>query len=342
MEFLRAAKDLPMTHRFDITAVGHAIVDVLAPADEAFLAAHDLHKGAMTLIDQHRAVTLSEAMTEGEMASGGSAANTIAGAASFGATCAYIGKVAHDTLGDIFNADMKKQGVHFTTPYLRDDPAHTGRCLINITSDGQRTMATYLGAAALVSPGDLDVEAIKASQIVYLEGYLFDTPSGRETFAKASQIAQGAGRCTAITLSDLFVVDRWRGDLLAFIDRHIDLVFANESELLSLFQTTDFDGAMRLLRARTKTAFVTRSEKGSVCAHVDETWTVPAYACDAVTDTTGAGDQYAAGVMYGLTHGRSHADCARLGSLAAAEVISHYGPRPLVSLRELATREGLI
>ena len=330
-----------MTSRFDITAVGNAIVDVLAPADEAFLAAHDLHKGAMTLIDQHRAVSLSEAMVEGETASGGSAANTIAGAASFGATCAYIGKVAHDALGEIFNADMKKQGVHFTTPYLRNDPAHTGRCLINVTADGQRTMATYLGAAAQVSPDDLDLDVIKASQIVYLEGYLFDTPSGRETFAKASQMAHGADRFTALTLSDLFVVDRWRDDLLAFIDRHIDLVFANESELLSLFQTSDFDSALQQMRARTKTAFVTRSEKGSVCAHGDETWAVPAAPCAAVIDTTGAGDQYAAGVMYGLTHGRSHADCARLGSLAAAEVISHYGPRPLVSLSALAAKNGL-
>ncbi len=330
-----------MTTRFDITAVGHAIVDVLAPADEAFLAAHDLHKGAMTLIDQHRAVSLSQAMAEGEMASGGSAANTIAGAASFGATCAYIGKVAHDALGDIFNADMKKQGVHFTTPYLRDDPAHTGRCLINITTDGQRTMATYLGAAAQVAPEDLDADIIEASQLVYLEGYLFDTPSGRETFAKASEIAHGFGRDTAITLSDLFVVDRWRNDLLAFIDRHIDLVFANESELLSMFQTTDFDDALRQLRARTKTAFITRSEKGSVCIHGAETWEVPAYPCTAVTDTTGAGDQYAAGVMYGLTHGKSHADCARLGSLAAAEVIGHYGPRPLVNLSDLAKQNGL-
>ncbi len=331
-----------MTLRFDITAVGHAIVDVLAPADETFLTAHDLHKGAMTLIDQHRAVTLSAAMAEGEMASGGSAANTIAGAASFGATCAYIGKVAHDTLGDIFNADMKKQGVHFTTPYLRNDPAHTGRCLVNVTPDGQRTMATYLGAAALVAPEDLDAEVIKGSQIVYLEGYLFDTPSGRETFAKASQIASGAGRRTAITLSDLFVVDRWRNDLLAFIDRHIDLVFANESELLSLFQTTDFDSAMRQMRTMATTAFVTRSEKGSVCAHGDDTWTVPAYPCAAITDTTGAGDQYAAGVLYGLTHGRTHAECARLGSLAASEVIGHYGPRPMVSLRELAEKEALV
>ncbi len=331
-----------MTSSFDITAVGHAIVDVLAPADEAFLAAHDLHKGAMTLIDQHRAVSLSAAMADGETASGGSAANTIAGAASFGAKCGYIGKVAHDALGDIFNADMKKQGVHFTTPYLRDDPAHTGRCLINITADGQRTMATYLGAAALVSPADCDAELIQASKIVYLEGYLFDTPSGRETFAKASQIARAAGRQTALTLSDLFVVDRWRGDLLAFIDRHIDMVFANESELLSLFQTTDFNEALNLLRSRVATTFVTRSEKGSVCTGGDDTWAVEAHPCTGVVDTTGAGDQYAAGALYGLTHGHSLQDCARLGSLAAAEVISHYGPRPLVSLRDLAQKDALV
>jgi sugar/nucleoside kinase (ribokinase family) len=331
-----------MNARFDITAVGNAIVDVLAPADDAFLKAHDLHKGAMTLIDQHCAISLSEAMAQGEMASGGSAANTIAGAASFGAVCAYVGKVAGDRLGEIFRADMAKQGVHFTTSHLRDDPAHTGRCLVNVTADGQRTMATYLGAAAQVSPQDLDAEVIRASRIVYLEGYLFDTPSGRETFAKAAQIARDAGRQTAITLSDLFVVDRWRGDLLAFIDRHIDLVFANESELLGLFETNDFDRAIQLMRTRATTAFITRSEKGSVCIHGEESWEVPAAPCAALTDTTGAGDQYAAGVLYGLTHGRSHADSARLGSLAAAEVISHYGPRPLVNLRQLAETNGLI
>lgn len=331
-----------MTSRFDITAVGNAIVDVLAPADEAFLKAHDLHKGSMTLIDQHRAVSLSEAMAEGEMASGGSAANTIAGAASFGATCAYVGKVAHDRLGDVFRADMNKQGVHFTTAGLRDDPAHTGRCLVNVTSDGQRTMATYLGAAAQVSPCDLDVEVIKASQILYLEGYLFDTPSGRETFAKAAQIARDAGRQTAITLSDLFVVDRWRDDLLAFIDRHIDLVFANEGELLGLFQTADFDEAIRLMSTKATAAFVTRSEKGSVYIRGNDSWAVAAHPCAGVIDTTGAGDQYAAGVLYGLTHGRSPADCARLGSLAASEVISHYGPRPLVNLQKLAAEASLV
>ncbi|HTM80815.1 adenosine kinase [Asticcacaulis sp.] len=331
-----------MTITYDITAVGHAIVDVLAPSDEAFLARHDLPKGAMTLIDSHRALSLSDAMAESEMASGGSAGNTISGAASFGATCAYVGKVAHDTMGEFFAHDLRKMGVEFRTPVLHDDPTPTGRCLINVTADGQRTMATFLGAAALVAPKDLDEDIIKASQITYLEGYLFDTPSGRETFAKASQIARSAGRKTAITLSDGFVVNRWREDLLAFIDRHIDVVFANESELLALFQTDDFFKALGWLRTKADLAFITRSEQGSVVAKMDDTHTIKAAHCDQVVDTTGAGDSYAAGVLFGLTQGLHVTACAELGSLAAAEVIGHYGPRAQVSLKALATEKGLI
>jgi sugar/nucleoside kinase (ribokinase family) len=331
-----------MTITYDITAVGHAIVDVLAPSDEAFLTKHDLPKGSMTLIDSHRALSLSDAMAESEMASGGSAGNTISGAASFGAKCAYVGKVAHDTMGEFFAHDLRKMGVEFRTPVLHDDPTPTGRCLINVTADGQRTMATFLGAAALVSPKDLDEDIIKASQITYLEGYLFDTPSGRETFAKASQIARSAGHKTAITLSDGFVVNRWREDLLAFIDRHIDVVFANESELLALFQTDDFFKALGWLRTKADLAFITRSEQGSVVAKMDDTHTIKAAHCDQVVDTTGAGDQYAAGVLFGLTQGLHVTACAELGSLAAAEVIGHYGPRAQVSLKALATEKGLI
>lgn len=331
-----------MTLRFDITAVGHAIVDVQASSDDAFLAAHDLHKGAMTLIDQHRAVSLLDVMSDTEMASGGSAGNTIAGAASFGATCAYIGKVAHDALGEVFDRDMRKMGVHFKTDYLHDDPTHTGRCLINVTPDGQRTMATFLGAAALVGPNDVNKDVIEASNIVYLEGYLFDTPSGREAFAKASQIARQAGRKTAITLSDTFVVDRWRNDLMAFIERHIDLVFANEHELMSLFQTEDFDKAVKLARTKADYLFVTRSADGSVAVKMDEVAEIPVYPVAAVVDSTGAGDQYAAGVMFGLTRGLSLETCGRLGALAASEVISHFGPRPHVSLAALAKDKGLI
>ncbi|CAL4866467.1 5-dehydro-2-deoxygluconokinase [Asticcacaulis sp. MM231] len=331
-----------MTIEYDITAVGHAIVDVLAPSDDGFLSKHDLHKGSMTLIDTHRALSLSEAMADSEMASGGSAGNTISGAASFGAKCAYVGKVAHDGLGEFFSKDLKKMGVEFRTPVLHDDPTPTGRCLINVTPDGQRTMATFLGAAALISPKDLDEEIIKASQITYLEGYLFDTPSGRETFAKAAQVARSSGRKTAITLSDGFVVNRWRDDLLAFIDRHIDLVFANETELLALFQTDDFFKALRYLRGKTELAFVTRGAEGSVVAKLDDIHTIAASPVDKVVDTTGAGDQYAAGVLFGLTQGLHVTVCGQLGSLAAAEVIGHYGPRSQVSLKALATEKGLI
>ncbi|ESQ77812.1 adenosine kinase [Asticcacaulis sp. YBE204] len=334
-----------MSQEFDVTAVGHAIVDVLAPATEAFIADEGLPKGGMTLIDQHRAINLYDKMVSRDeltQESGGSAGNTIAGVASFGGKAAYIGKVAHDELGNVFSRDMKKMGVSFDTPFLHDDPTHTARCLINITEDGQRTMATFLGAAALVGPADVDPELIKASQITYLEGYLFDTPSGRAAFAKACEIARSVGRKTAITLSDRFVVDRWRTDLMAFIEQHIDLVFANESELLSFFQTDDFHKAARYLKTKTDLAFITRSELGSVAIKADISHDIPCYPVSAVVDTTGAGDQYAAGVLYGLTQGLHLETCGRLGALAAAEVISHYGPRPQVSYAQLARDNGLI
>lgn len=335
---------------YDMTAVGHAIVDVLAPCEERFLASEGLTKGAMTLIDQHRAVRLYDQMLERveteqapiEQTSGGSAANTVAGAASLGAKCAYIGKVQHDPLGEAFTRDMQAQGVRFATEFLHEDPTHTGRCLINITPDGQRTMATFLGAAALVGPKDVDPEVVAASSITYLEGYLFDTPSGREAFAKASEIARATGRLSAITLSDAFVVERWHGDLMAFIDRHIDLVFANEVELLSLFHTQDLNTALSGLRQRVSKAFITRSEQGSVIVAGAETHLIPVFDVKSVVDTTGAGDQYAAGVLFGLSQGLALETCGRLGALAASEVIGHYGPRPQENLRALATKFGLI
>jgi sugar/nucleoside kinase (ribokinase family) len=334
-----------MTFEFDVTALGHAIVDVLAPCDEAFIVSEGLPKGSMTLIDQYRAVNLYEKMqTRSDLTqeSGGSAGNTIAGIASFGGRANYIGKVAHDELGAVFSQDLKAMGVNFDTEFLHDDPTHTARCLINITEDGQRTMATFLGAAALVGPKDVHEAEIKASQIIYLEGYLFDTPSGREAFAKACEIARLSGRKTAITLSDGFVVDRWRVDILAFIERHIDLVFANESELLALFQTDDFHKGVRYLKTKVDLAFVTRGDLGSVVIKHDINHIIPTYPVKAVVDTTGAGDQYAAGVLYGLTQGLPLETCGRLGSLAASEVISHYGPRPHTNYGALAKANGLI
>jgi len=330
-----------MSAKYDVLAVGHAIVDVQARCSEAQLSAHNLTKGAMTLIDHHRAHSLKAAMADPEMASGGSAGNTIVGIASLGGACAYVGKVAHDEMGQVFSRDLMRQNVEFKTPFLHEDPTPTGICLINVTPDAQRTMATCLGAAALVGPNDIQPDQIKDTGIVYLEGYLFDTPSGREAFAKAALIGREAGRKTAITLSDTFVVERWHDDLLAFIERYIDMVFANEGELLALFHTQDLDAAIMALRQKIDYGFVTRSHNGSIGFGPHEMISVPAKKVDHVIDTTGAGDQYAAGVLYGLSRGLDLTTTLTLGSLAASEVITHFGPRPLISLKALAQKEGL-
>jgi sugar/nucleoside kinase (ribokinase family) len=329
-----------MPDLYDVAAIGNAIVDVISPADEAFLVAEDLAKGAMTLIDEARAEDLYNHMAKGVETSGGSAANTAAGVASFGGRAAYLGKVARDSLGDAFAADMDRIGVRFATPPLETGPS-TARCLINVTDDGQRTMATFLGASTLFAPGDVDPEVIEASKIVYLEGYLFDPHDAREAFAKAAALARGAGRMLALTLSDAFVVERHRGALLGFIESQVDVLFANETEIKSLFQTTDFDACVREIAARTKVAALTRSEKGSVIVAAGESETIAAEPVGRVIDTTGAGDQYAAGFLFGLARGKPLTACGRLGSIAAAEVISHYGPRPQTSLLDLAARAGL-
>ena len=324
----------------DLCAVGNAIVDVLAPCDDAFLEREGLSKGGMMLIDEARAVSLYGAMAAGLEASGGSAGNTIAGAASFGGRAAYIGKVAEDQLGQVYRHDMQAIGAAFDTPYLSDGPA-TGRSLINVTEDGQRTMSTFLGAANQLTPDDIDAELVRNSEILYLEGYLFDPADARAAFVRAAEIAHTAGRRVAVTLSDTFVVDRWRDELLPFIESSVDIVLANEAELLSLFEETDFEAALAKLRPIVETAAVTRSEKGSVILAKSGMLHIQAEPVEKIVDTTGAGDQYAAGFMFGLSQGRSLHDCGRLASVAAAEVISHYGPRPQVSLKDLAASKGL-
>ncbi|MFN3512474.1 MAG: adenosine kinase [Phenylobacterium sp.] len=329
-----------MTELYDVAAIGNAIVDVIAPAEDAFIAANGLDKGAMMLIDEARGVELYEKMAPGIEASGGSAGNTIAGIASFGGRAAFLGKVAEDQLGDVFTHDMRAIGAHFDTPRLVGGPA-TARSLINVTPDGQRTMCTYLGASTEFVADDIDPAVIEAAQIVYLEGYLFDAEPARRAFAKAAGLARGVGRKIAITLSDSFVVERHRDALLGFLETQVDLVFANESEVTALFETDDFDAAVAALRERVKICAVTRSAKGSVVATQGETHAVEAFPVEKVVDTTGAGDQYAAGFMFGLARGRPLDVCGRLGSLAAAEVISHYGPRPLASLKDLAASKGL-
>ena len=330
-----------MTAAYDVAAIGNAIVDVIAPATDAFLADQSLAKGPMTLIDDARAVALYDAMAPGVETSGGSAGNTIAGVASLGGRGAYVGKVASDQLGEVFSHDLKALGVAFDTPYLDCGPA-TARCLINVTPDGQRTMATYLGAANQLTPEDVDPDLIGACAITYLEGYLFDPPLARAAFEKAAAAARAAGRRVSITLSDVFVVDRWRAELLAFMTASVDVLFANEAELKALYQTDDFDQALAAVRSTVEIAAVTRSEHGSILTQGARTVTVPAYPVERVLDTTGAGDQYAAGVLLGLARGYELERCGRLGSLAAAEVIAHYGPRPQVSLETLARDHGLL
>ncbi len=329
---------------YDVCAVGNAIVDVLAPCDPAFLDAQGLTPGSMQLVDASQSAALYAAMAAGVEASGGSAGNTVAGVASLGGRAAYIGKVADDMLGGVFSHDIHAVGVHFETPPLRDGAAQglgTGVCMINVTPDGQRTMCTYLGAANQLEAADIDAGLIGASAIVYLEGYLFDPAPARAAFEAAAAAAHAASRKVAITLSDAFVVARWRAELLAFIEASADIVLANEGELLALFQTDDFDAASAQLASMVDVAAVTRGEAGSVVLSGDRRVAIAVVPVDKVVDTTGAGDQYAAGFLLGLARGLSLEDAGKLGSLAAAEVIAHWGPRPMTSLEGLAKEAGL-
>ena len=329
-----------MPELYDVAAIGNAIVDVIAPSSDDFLADEGLAKGAMALIDEDRAEQLYGRMAPGMEASGGSAANTVAGVASLGGRSAYVGKVADDALGAVFTHDINAIGVSFATPPLASGAA-TARCLINVTPDGQRTMSTFLGASVHLTPDDVDPAVIESAKIIYLEGYLFDPPQARQAFAKAAALARASKRLIALSLSDAFVVDRHREALLGFIDSEVDILLANEAELVSLFQTDDFDAAVRALRGRVKLAAVTRGDQGSVVIAGDEICTIDSVRVEKVVDTTGAGDQYAAGFLLGLAMGRPLPICGRLGSIAAAEVISHYGPRPQTSLKDLALKAGL-
>ena len=314
--------------RYDVVGLGNAIVDIIAGVDEAFLADHDIRKNGMTLIDGDRAQMLTTAATDARELSGGSGANTIAGIASFGGNAAYIGKVADDRLGDVFRKDMLAEGVAFDTDPLVGGPA-TACSIIFVTPDGARSMNTFLGASTLFTASDVDEALIRDSRITYLEGYLFDRDEAKTAFVHASEVAKAAGREVALTLSDSFCVDRHRDSFRHLIRNHVDILFANEDELKSLYETDDFDAAVDALKADAALAAVTRSEKGSVViSTTDELVTTKAVPNVSVIDTTGAGDQYAAGFLFGYSRGRPLAECARLGHLAAAEVISHYGPRP--------------
>jgi sugar/nucleoside kinase (ribokinase family) len=327
--------------KYDVLGIGNALFDVLVRTDEGFLSLHGMTKGGMALIDEARAAAIYRDMGPATEMSGGSAANTIVGVANLGARAAYVGKVRDDQIGRMYVHDIRAAGVAFETKAAADGPA-TGCSYILVTPDGERTMNTYLGAAQELMPGDIDEGQIAASRITYLEGYLWDPKSAKDAFVKASTIAHGAGRQVALTLSDSFCVDRYRGEFLDLMrGGAVDLVFANEAELHSLYQTPDFDTALKQLRADAKLGVVTRSEKGCVVASKDGVIAVPAFPIREVVDTTGAGDLFAAGFLFGLVRGAGHENAGRLGALAAAEVIQHIGARPQVSLKELATANGL-
>lgn len=322
--------------RFDVVAIGNALVDVIAQVDEAFVRTHGLVKGSMALIDAAEADAFYTRMPAAIETSGGSAGNTVAGLASLGGRAAFIGKVAEDQLGGVFRHDIAAVGAHFDVPAATGGPG-TGRCLIVVTPDAQRTMQTYLGAGSSLGPDDVDPVLIADAQVTYLEGYLWDTPTAKEAFLRAAAIAHAAGRRVALTLSDQFCVDRFRREFRSLVEHHVDILFANEGEILSLYEVSTFDEALQLVRRQCDIAALTRSEKGAVIAAGDEVHVIDAEPTT-VVDTTGAGDIYASGFLYGLTHGHDLRTCGRLGAICASEVISHYGPRPEVSLAALVAQ----
>ena len=318
---------------YDILGIGNAIVDVVASTQESFLSRHDMHKGAMTLIDAATADAIYAAMPPGQESSGGSAANTCAVAASLGSRVAYIGKVADDPLGGVFRHDINAIGVHFPTSPLSGG-APTAQCLILVTQDGQRTMNTFLGACVSLTEADVDPALIGAAAVTYLEGYLFDPPAAQAAFRKAAAAAHAAGRKVALSLSDAFCVNRHREAFLDLVANHVDILFANEAEITALYQRNSFDEAAEAARADTALVALTRGEAGSLILQGNETLRVAAEPTSLV-DSTGAGDAYAAGFLAGLAAGETLVRCGRIASIAAAEIISHYGARPMTDLRKL-------
>ncbi len=325
----------------DVLCLGNAIVDVIAPVAEDFLLAQAVVKGSMTLIDEGRAEALHGAMGPVTVISGGSAANTAVGVASLGVAAGYVGKVRADEVGGLFARDLRATGVRFDTAPAPDGPA-TARSMILVTPDGQRTMNTYLGACQNLTAADIDEATVRLARFVYLEGYLWDPPAAKQAFVKAAGLAHGAGNRVALTLSDTFCVDRYRAEFLDLIRTGtVDIVFANESELHALYETSDFDTALAALRAECALGVVTRGAAGSVVATRDEVVAAEAFPIGRLVDSTGAGDLFAAGFLAGLARGRDARTCARLGALAAAEVIQHLGARPASSLAALAAENGL-
>ena len=320
--------------QYDLVGIGNALVDIVTQSDDAFLAKHGLTKGGMMLIDPDRAAHLYSELAAAKESSGGSCGNTMAGFVSLGGAGAYIGKVRNDQFGDVFRHDMNAIGVSFTTPAVDLGPG-TGLCLVMVTPDAQRTMCTFLGAAADLTVADIEADVVKAAQVTYLEGYLFDPPAAQQAFVAAAELAHSADRKVAMTLSDSFCVERHRDAFRAMVEDHIDILFANETEILTLYEVDKFDDALQAVRGHCEVACLTRSEKGSVVLSGEDVHVIDSEPVDSVLDTTGAGDLFAAGFLYGYTHERSLAESARIGSVASAEVIGHYGARPETDLAAL-------
>ncbi len=330
-----------MTQHYDVAGLGNAIVDVIASTDDRFLLENNIAKGVMNLIDHYRVQQLLQVLPSGRELAGGSAANTMAGLASFGGRGVFMGKVRDDQLGKSFARGLETIGIDFPTPPASVG-AQTACCLIAVTADGQRSMNTYLGACRELREADIDEAAIAAATVLYIEGYLWDEPEAKTAIEKAIRIARKNGRKVAFTLSDPFCVERWRSEFMALLKDRIDILFANEAEAMALFESGDFDGVLQSLRGFKGIAALTRSAKGCVIAAGKEVHVLDADPVSQVLDTTGAGDQFAAGFLFGYSHGRTLPDCGRLGTLAAAEVIAHYGARPETSLRARAVEAGLL
>jgi fructokinase len=321
----------------DVVGIGNAIVDVLVHADERFLDDHGLTKGTMTLVDEQMAERLYASLGPGMETSGGSAANTLAGIAQLGGRSGFIGRVRDDQLGAIFSHDIRSVGAHFQTPAANSGPS-TARCLILVTPDAQRTMCTYLGASVGLDPADLDLGMVREARLLYLEGYLWDSEDAKRAFITASETMREAGGLVALSLSDAFCVQRHRDSFLDLVDGHVDVLFANESEIMALYKVNSFEEAAELVRGRTEVAALTRSEKGSLILSGEESIPIAPFRFGELVDTTGAGDLYAAGFLTGLTRGESLKRCGELGSLCAGQVVTQLGPRPQVSLPDLVAR----
>jgi len=327
-----------MSSRFHVAGIGNAIVDVIATCEDDFISKHALNKGAMTLIEAERAEELYALMPPGIEMSGGSCANTIAGIASLGGQSAYIGKVCEDQLGAVFAHDVRALGVHFDTAPIKGQPP-TARCLILVTPDAERTMNTYLGACVELTPDDVDEEIIAAAQVTYMEGYLWDRPEAKEAYLKAAATAHDAGRRVSLTLSDTFCVERHRESFRDLVRGHVDILFANEDEIMALYEVDSFEAAVEAVRGDCEMVALTRSEKGAVILAGTQHYEIPARTFGRVVDTTGAGDLFAAGFLAGLTQGRHLAECGKMGVIAAGEIISHVGARPERPLARLMEEE---